>query len=55
MDIERLNQIEEIYHETLQAPLAEREELLKKLCGADADLRREVESLLAFEKTRKTF
>ncbi len=51
MDSERLKQIEEIYHAALDVPFAERESFIKKLCGADADLRREVESLLQFDKT----
>lgn len=55
MNIERLNQIEEIYHAMLEIPIDEREALFNKLCGADADLRREVESLLAFEKTPENF
>lgn len=55
MNIERLNQIEEIYDAMLEIPVAEREGLFNKLCGADADLRREVESLLAFEITPDNF
>lgn len=55
MNIERLNQIEEIYHAALEIPAAEREAMFDKLCGADVDLRREVESLLAFEKTPENF
>ena len=51
MDSERLKQIEEIYHAALDVPLGERESFLEKRCGADAELRREVESLLRFEKT----
>lgn len=50
MDIERLNQIEEIYHAALEIPDAEREAFFKKHCGADADLRCQVESLLVFDK-----
>ncbi|HMS42742.1 MAG TPA: serine/threonine-protein kinase, partial [Pyrinomonadaceae bacterium] len=55
MNIERLNQIEEIYHAALQIPLGERESFFDKTCGADGDLRREVESLLSFEKTSDSF
>jgi len=51
MNRERLDQIEEIYHAVLEVSAAEREALIDKLCGADADLRREVESLLAVEDT----
>lgn len=55
MNIERLNQIEEIYHAALEIPVGEREAFFNKLCGTDADLRREVESLLAFENTSVNF
>ena len=55
MDIERLDQIEEIYNLALESPVEGREALLGRLCGADAELRREVESLLAFENTPEVF
>jgi len=55
MDIERLDQIEEIYNAVLECPAGEREALFGKICGDDAELRREVESLLAFEKTPEVF
>ena len=48
MDTNRLKQIEEIYHEALNVSVAERDSFLKKFCGEDINLRREVESLLAF-------
>ena len=51
MASERLKQIEKIYHAALEIPPAERESFFKISCGADAELRREVESLLAFENT----
>src|SRR3954465_9307839 len=51
MDIERLDQIEEIYHAVQDTPPNERDAVLDKLCGADAELRREVLSLLDFERT----
>lgn len=51
MDAERLKQIEEIYHAALEIQPGERESFFEKVCGADDQLRREVESLLAFEKT----
>ncbi len=54
LNIERLNQIEEIYHTALKIPRIEREVFFNEFCGADIDLRREVESLLAFEKTFDT-
>lgn len=55
MDAERLKQIEEIYHAALEIPESERESFFKKYCGKDKILRREVESLLAFEKTFDNF
>jgi len=55
MDIERLDQIEEVYNAVLGCQAVERDSLLSKLCGADAELRREVESLLTFENTPEIF
>ncbi len=55
MDAERLKQIEEIYHAVLEITPAKRESFFKEHCGADENLRREVESLLAFEKTSGNF
>ncbi len=48
---ERLKKIEEIYHEVLEVSPKERHLFLQKSCGNDIELRREVESLLSFEKT----
>ena len=55
MDSKKLKQIEEIYHEVLDLQPGDRESFLLKRCGDDADLRREVESLLAFEKNPDNF
>jgi serine/threonine protein kinase/tetratricopeptide (TPR) repeat protein len=55
MDSKRLQQIEEIYHEVLGGSTEEREALLDELCGSDADLRREVESLLSFDNAPESF
>ncbi len=55
MNIERLNQIEEIYHVVLESPAADRDALLGKLCRDDVELRNEVESLLAFERRPDNF
>jgi eukaryotic-like serine/threonine-protein kinase len=55
MNIERLHQIEEIYHAVLEAPPSEREEIFNRKCGNDEDLRCEVESLLSFENTNESF
>lgn len=51
MDSERLKQIEKIYHAALEIQPAERETFFREHCGADENLRREVESLLSFENT----
>jgi len=55
MNAERLKQVEEIYHAALEIPPGERESFFEEFCGADETLRREVESLLAFEKTFDDF
>ena len=51
MTPERLKKVEEIYHAVLDISPPEREQFLKDSCGEDDDLRREVESLLSFDKT----
>jgi eukaryotic-like serine/threonine-protein kinase len=51
MNSERLKQIEEIYHAVLEIPYHERESFFRVHCGDDFELRREVESLLSYEKT----
>ena len=51
MNAERLKQIEEIYHAALEILPGEREIFFRENCGADENLRREVESLLSFENT----
>ncbi len=55
MDSERLKQVEELYHAAVDVPPGKRESFFDESCGADANLRREVESLLAFEKTSDAF
>ncbi|MBK8466413.1 MAG: serine/threonine-protein kinase [Chloracidobacterium sp.] len=55
MDSKRLKQIEEIYNAVLESPVDERTAVLDKMCGSDADLLREVESLLTFENTSDNF
>jgi serine/threonine protein kinase/Tol biopolymer transport system component len=49
MDTERWQQIEEIYYAILEARLEDRAALLDRACGNDAELRRELESLLGAE------
>ncbi|MCA1628186.1 MAG: serine/threonine protein kinase, partial [Acidobacteria bacterium] len=55
MDAARLKQIEAIYHAALDIPTAGREAFCKDVCGADENLRREVESLLSFENAFDSF
>ncbi len=55
MNSERLKQIEEIYHAAADTSPDNRESFLNESCGVDESLRREVESLLAFEKTPDNF
>ncbi len=50
MNAERLKQIEEIYHAALEISPDKRESFFTEICGEDVELRREVESLLVFEK-----
>lgn len=51
MDAERLKRTEEIFHAALEISPAERQSFLDESCGGDEDLRREVESLLAVNRT----
>jgi serine/threonine protein kinase/tetratricopeptide (TPR) repeat protein len=51
MNSEKLQKIEELYHAAMELAPEERRPFLQNRCGADSDLRREVESLLAFENT----
>jgi len=55
MNKERANQIEEMYHAALEVAEQEREAFLRQNCGADEDLRREVESLLSFNNVPANF
>ncbi len=51
MDAERLKRTEEIYHAAMEVLPAERQSFLGKVCADDEDLRREVESLLAVQRS----
>ena len=51
MTPERFKRVEEIYHAVLKVPPAERAVFLRDSCGADVDLRRDIESILAYEET----
>lgn len=51
MNHERFKKVEEIYHSVLKMPPEKRDSFLDESCGGDAELRREIESLLSFENT----
>ena len=55
MNPERWHQIEQIREAALKLGTGERAAFLKKTCGEDDDLRREVESLLAHEEAAQRF
>jgi len=55
MEAERLKQVEEIYHAALEIAPGERESFFREHCGADENLRLEVESLLSFENSSDNF
>jgi eukaryotic-like serine/threonine-protein kinase len=52
---DRWPQIERVYSAVVTRPASEREDVLASLCGADAVLRAEVESLLAHEEAASAF
>ena len=51
MNAERLKQVEEIYHAALEISSEKRGFFITQRCGGDAELHREIESLLSFRKT----
>jgi len=53
--VNNLAKIEKIYHAALAKSGNERDEFLKKACGDDEELRREVESLLEFDEKAADF
>src|SRR5260370_2329438 len=53
-DSERRTLIERLYREALELDLAERPSFLARWCGENADLQREVESMLAAHDSRKS-
>jgi serine/threonine protein kinase/tetratricopeptide (TPR) repeat protein len=55
MDVERARRLEQLYHSALERAAVERAAFLRSECGADAALRREVESLLAHDKEAEDF
>ena len=55
MKDERWQQVERLYHSVVAKPSEERSDFLAKACAGDEELRREVESLLAYEDRAETF
>ena len=55
MTPQRFQRISQIYQATLERAPDQREAFLQKSCGEDPDLRQEVESLLASEKSAEAF
>src|SRR2546430_16642556 len=55
MTPQRFQQISQIYHATLEREPEQRKAFLQQSCGGDPDLRQEVESLLASEKSAEAF
>ena len=55
MDPQKLRQVEELYHTALELAPNDREAFVQKSCGQDQELRSELESLLAVEKSRNSF
>lgn len=55
MDPERWQKIEAAFHAALECPAGRREAFLHDLCGGDAELAAEVESLLAHDDSQASF
>ena len=55
MTSERLQKIEQLYYSALEREENQRAAFLQEACGADEELRREIESLLAHEKGAERF
>jgi serine/threonine protein kinase/tetratricopeptide (TPR) repeat protein len=55
MNPERMQQLEELYIKASALPQDQRAEFLAKVCAADDSLRREIESLLYYEKEAESF
>ena len=55
MQSERWREVERLYHLALEREESRRAQFLEQACGGDEALRREVESLLAYEKPAETF
>ena len=48
MDSERWQNVERLYHATLECEESQRDAFLTRACGGDEALRREVESLISY-------
>lgn len=55
MKAERWQQVERLYHSTLEKEVSERSAFLAEACAGDEGLRKEVESLLAYEDQAADF
>ena len=55
MKAERWQQVERLYHSTLEKEVGERAAFLAEACAGDEGMRREVESLLAYEDQAENF
>ncbi|MFZ0062928.1 MAG: protein kinase [Pyrinomonadaceae bacterium] len=55
MKAERWQQVEQLYHATLEQEVGARPAFLARACAGDDELRREVESLLAHDNHAKSF
>ncbi|MGI8897583.1 MAG: protein kinase domain-containing protein [Pyrinomonadaceae bacterium] len=55
MKAERWQQVEQLYHAALERGVEERAAFLAQACAGDAGLRRDVESLLAYEDQAENF
>ncbi|HEU4875505.1 MAG TPA: serine/threonine-protein kinase, partial [Pyrinomonadaceae bacterium] len=55
MNDERWQHVERVYHSVVAKPSSERSQFLVEACAGDEELRREVESLLAYEDRAETF
>src|ERR1035437_7414928 len=55
MDAERAGRLEQLYQSALEHDESERRAFLENACGADLELRREIESLLALDLEAGSF
>src|SRR2546430_1859065 len=53
MNQDRWRRVEEVFHRASDLPRARRDEFLSTACGSDAEIRREVESLLANDDSKE--